>query len=62
MYIDQDQKKRISILEITIDQGEILVDALSIYFECRLLHGLSPDEKAVKILKNDLKTIIGRNQ
>ena len=53
VFVDKDQSGRISLMEMSYGEAEVLLQALRFYFESRWLHTKSPEEREIKrLIKN----------
>lgn len=50
VFVDKDQSGRISLMEMSYGEAEVLLQALRFYFESRWLHTKSPEEREIKRL------------
>ncbi len=58
VFVDKDQSGRISLMEMSYGEAEVLLQALRFYFESRWLHAKSPEEREIKRLIKNIEDIL----
>ena len=58
VFVDKDQSGRISLMEMSYGEAEVLLQALRFYFERRWLYAKSPEEREIKRLIKNIEDIL----
>lgn len=58
VFVDKDQSGRISLMEMSYGEAEVLLQALRFYFESRWLHAKSSEEREIKRLIKNIEDIL----
>lgn len=57
-FADKDLNGKISVMEMSEGEAEVLLQALRLYFESRWLHAKSPEEREIKRLIKNIEDLL----